>query len=142
MTGYSMPEPRTPADIAPDLARFLTLFRDGRYWDSHEALEKAWRGNGSLFYKGLILYASAFVHAGRGNAHGVRAQLQKTMRHLETFAPHYLGFDVYAILEHARLCLDRMDDRDKGSRLPPPALDWDPARVRGDEIELDERHDS
>lgn len=138
-----MPEPpRSPAAIDPDLDRFLALFRDGRYWDSHEALERPWRRNGSGFYKGLILYASAFVHAGRGNPRGVRAQLRKTMRQLEPFPPAYLGFDVDAILHHARRCLDRLEEGETESSLPGPTLDWNPARVRGNERELDEAQGS
>lgn len=130
-----------PSAISPDLARFLALFHEGRYWDSHEALEHAWRGNASPFYKGLILYASAFVHAGRGNSHGVEAQLRKTIRQLEPFSPAYLGFDVDAILDHARRCMDCIDHGEEGSRLPPPVLDWDAFRVRGDELELDQLHE-
>ncbi|MCH7684351.1 MAG: DUF309 domain-containing protein [Gemmatimonadetes bacterium] len=33
----------------------------------------------SDFYQGLILHASAWVHWERRNAHGVRAQLNKTL---------------------------------------------------------------
>ncbi len=134
--------PAGPQAIDPELARFLALFRHGRFWDSHEALEGAWRRNGSPFYKGLILYASAFVHADRDNAHGVQAQLRKAVEHLSPFAPAYLGFDVDAILGHARQCLASMDKGEKGSRLPVPALEWEEARVRGDEPELERRYES
>ncbi|MEJ2678924.1 MAG: DUF309 domain-containing protein [Gemmatimonadota bacterium] len=128
--------PASPDAFSPELARFLDLFREGRYWASHEALEGAWRENRSRFYKGLILYASAFVHAGRGNTHGLRAQLRKATQHLQPYRPAYLGFDVTAILKHARQCLDGAEDEEDVTRLPPPALDWDPRRVRGDEQEL------
>ncbi len=132
-TSHDMKEhgPARAEAIDPALARFLALFRQGRYWDSHEALEGAWRRNGSPFYKGLILYASAFVHAKRDNAHGVRAQLHKAVEHLSPFAPAYLGFDVDAILAHARQCLASIDEGAKGSRLPVPALEWEgSARAR------------
>lgn len=125
-----------PDAIDPELARFVGLFRDGRYWDSHEALETAWRRNDSRFYKGLILYASAFVHVGRHNAHGVRAQLRKTVHHLTPYAPSYLGFDVAAILRHAHQCLDRLSGGDCLNELSLPVLDWQPGHVRGDESEL------
>ncbi|HKJ92801.1 MAG TPA: DUF309 domain-containing protein [Longimicrobiales bacterium] len=124
------------ARLHPDLIGFLNLFRDGRYWDSHEALERPWRENGSRFYKGLILYASAFVHAERGNDHGVRAQLGKARRHLQPFAPAYLGFDVEEILEHAHRCLEHLDAGGAPGSVPPPTLTWDRNRVRGSEPEL------
>lgn len=88
----------------PDaLQRFLGLYASGRYWDSHEALEDAWRETRSDFYQALILYASAWVHWERGNAHGTGAQLAKTLDRLEGYSDTHLGFDVAAIRRH---CLD------------------------------------
>ena len=70
-----------PDACLPDpLRRFLQLYGASRFWDSHEALEEAWRRGGSDFYQGLILYASAWVHWERRNAHGVRAQLKASGR--------------------------------------------------------------
>lgn len=154
-----------PSLPAP-LLRFLDLLERGAYWESHEALEEAWRERRSGFYHGLILYASAFVHAARGNAHGVRAQLGKAERALAPYAPAYLGLDVEAILEHARRCravvrgsggageagegaaaeegaatdaaAGGAGDPEWKRRLPFPELRPDPALVRGDEPELSE----
>lgn len=145
------------------LLTFRDLFREGRYWESHEALEDAWRESGSELYHGLILYASAFVHAARDNAHGIVAQLDKTLDTLSDHPDAYLGVDVAAIREHARACRRRVEGarKDRGGdasgaegadgpapeggapdapwieRLPAPTLDLDPSRVRGDEPELD-----
>ena len=137
-----MPGPDGPP---PPLARFLELFRAGRYWDSHEALEDAWRRLDSDFYQGLILYASAFVHAGRDNRHGILAQLGKTRDALEPYRPAYLGLDVDAILEHAGRCRERVASREAppegegwAETLPRrPRLAWSAERVRGDEPELE-----
>ncbi len=127
------------------LARFLELFEDGRHWDSHEALEDAWRRRDSGFYHGLILYASAFVHARRGNRHGVLAQLEKARRALDSYRPVYLGLDVDAILDHARRCREVVEPREappEGSEagwlglLDEPPTGWSADRVRGDEPEL------
>src|SRR5690606_41977082 len=74
--------------------RFIQLFNAGKYWESHEVLESPWRENRSRFYRGIIIYASAFVHAQRGNPRGVRKQLLKARRYLEAYRPHYLGIDV------------------------------------------------
>jgi predicted metal-dependent hydrolase len=132
----------SPADIDPAFARFLVLVRQARFWDSHEALEGLWRENGSDFYHGLILFASAFVHVQRGNRHGIAAQLAKAQPILQSHAPHYLGIDVAALVEHAAACRQIVAEHpdappDAWSVLIPfPTLDYDPALVRGDEPEL------
>lgn len=125
-------------------AAFLERFARGEFWQAHEVLEPAWRENRSAFYKGLILLASAFVHAGRGNVHGVGAQLGKAARELAPYAPEYLGLDVSALV-----ALGRRGEALAGARgqsppsatewahlLPPPRLTPEPARLRGDEPEL------
>lgn len=127
------------ATVPPALHNFIELFNASEFWESHEVLEVPWRENRSNFYKGLILYASAFVHLQRGNAKGVRAQLRKTQRHLKPYAPGYLGTDVAGILATAARILsaagtDGADGR-LDSLLPPPPLMIYPALIRGDEGE-------
>ena len=129
-------------DLPQALHRFLELFNAREYWESHEVLEGPWREGGSDFYQGLILYASAFVHAQRGNAHGVSAQLDKAERKLAGYRPCYLGVDVDALLAHAARCreiVDRRPDEDPRSWLgvdDVPPLELDIRLVRGDEPEL------
>jgi hypothetical protein len=132
--------------IPPPLVRFAELVNGGEYWESHEVLEEAWRETGSAFYRGLILYASAFVHARRGTPHGITAQLVKAETALAGYAPAYLGVDVGALLGHARDTRRRVEARrstraadrrtDWGQVVAWPRLELDPARVRGDEPEL------
>jgi hypothetical protein len=86
------------------LEAFVELFNRGAFWESHEVLEGEWRRTGSDFYHGLILYASAFVHVQRGNAHGTDAQLAKAERVLGQFGSTYLGVDIAALLSHGRAC--------------------------------------
>lgn len=132
--------PRLPAAYA----RFLERFAGGEYWDAHEALEPAWRETRSGFYKGLILLASAYVHAGRGNLHGVGAQLAKARKELALYVPSYMGLDVSGLLDVARRgeALANARRRSPPSAaewahlLPPPRLATHPARFRGDEPEL------
>lgn len=123
--------------------RFVELFNAERYWDSHEALETPWRERRSGFYHGLILYASAFVHVRRGNAHGVDAQLRKADRALSPYRSHYMGLDVDALLEHGRRCR-RVVARhgadaaaDWPLRVPRITLEPRRALVHGDEPELE-----
>jgi uncharacterized protein len=134
--------PIEPSAIHPDYARFLDLFSQGEFWESHEALESLWRRNGSEFYHALILYASAFVHVDRGNRHGIAAQLGKAQPLLESRAPHYLGLDVMSMLEHTAVCRHIVAENRKAPSdawhvlIPRPRLVFDPALVRGDEPEL------
>jgi hypothetical protein len=133
---------RHPA-FPPALERFVELFNRGLYWDSHEALEVDWRRLDSDFYQGLILYASAFVHAQRGNRHGIRAQLDKAEERLHPYLPTYMGIDVAEIFTRARICREIVNanpgvERDAWSRLIPfPRLALAAERVRGDEPELE-----
>ena len=129
-------------DLPQTLHRFIELFNEREYWESHEVLEGPWREGGSDFYQGLILYASAFVHAQRGNLHGVGAQLEKAERKLAGYRPCYLGVDFDAVLAHAARCreiVERCPDEDPNSWLgvaDVPRLELDTRLVRGDEPEL------
>jgi predicted metal-dependent hydrolase len=134
-------------DLPQALHRFLELFNREEYWESHEVLEGPWRDEGSDFYQGLILYASAFVHAQRGNPRGVGAQLVKTERKLGGYRPCYLGIDVDAVLAHSARCRElvelRRDEEDPRSDpsswlevVDVPRLELHRRLVRGDEPEL------
>lgn len=139
-----MPHDRSSSQsgvIPRPLRRFIALFNRERFWESHEALEDAWRAGESGFYHGLILLASAYVHVLRRNPHGVLAQLEKAGRCLEEYRPAYLGIDVDALLaeaERLRGIVSRLHtgSEDLWEDVPLPRLDIDPAAVRGDEPEL------
>jgi Domain of unknown function (DUF309) len=124
------------------LERFVELFNEEAFWESHEVLEGPWRKNGSDFYHGLILYASAFVHVQRGNPHGTTAQLTKAERFLQEFRPAYLGIDVEALLSHARACwrvVQENPDATAGlwsENVHPPKLRLRDDHLSGSEPEL------
>lgn len=136
-------EPGEPPAPPEPLRRFLDLYARGEYWESHEALEDEWREGRSGFYHGLILLASAFVHARRGTRHGILAQLAKAEDALAPYPSPYLGLDPEAIREAARRCRARVRERpappDGGwlDLLPVPELRVARSRVRGDEPELE-----
>ena len=128
----------TPHRLPPSLRRFLQLWEEGAYWECHEALEGIWLETRSSFYHGLILWASAWVHWERGNAHGVRAQLRKARERLEGCPSPYLGIDVARIrarCEGVRGVVAARPD-DWMGRIAPERLEVDPGRIRGDEPEL------
>ena len=127
----------------PSYLRFIELFNDEQFWESHEVLEQPWRENGSLFYKGMIIYASAFVHTQRGNPVGVRKQMVKAAGYLGMYAPHYMGLDVDHILSHGKVCLAVLDRTPPArgealiSAIPFVSLRLEEHLVRGDEPEFD-----
>lgn len=129
-----MAEPAIPAPLRD----FLRLHRSGEYWESHEVLEAPWREHGSAFYQGLILYASAWVHWTRGNAHGVDAQLRKARERLDGYPDRYLGVDVAAVRKHCHDVRAAVaSESDWVDRVRPLDLEVDPSLIRGDEPELD-----
>lgn len=142
------PEPRILASMSADatpgaslpvpLRHFLELYGASRFWDSHEALEDAWRRSRSDFYHGLILYASAWVHWERRNAHGVRAQLEKALERLDAYPAAYLGLDVAELRAHCVAVRQEVAGNpdswpDRVAALP---LSYAVDRLRGDEVEL------
>lgn len=124
------------------LERFVDLFNREEFWASHEVLEDDWRRVGSDFYQGLIVFASAFVHAVRGNPHGIVAQFDKAEERLARYGPHYLGVDVKALLEHATYCRGIVAEagdlprHEWEKRIPFPRLSLQRELIRGDEPEL------
>lgn len=129
-------------DLPPAFQEFVARWNRAEFWESHEVLEEPWRRNRSPFYKGMILYASALVHAQRGNARGVLAQLDKAELHLAPYRPFYLGIDVNPLLAHAARCRRVVGpDPDAApagwvARVPEISLHPVPHRIRGDEMEL------
>lgn len=100
---------------------FVQLFNAGEYWESHEVLEGPWREYRSRFYRGMIIYASAFVHGQRGNPRGVWNQLIKTERYLNEFKPYYMGVDLERLLRHVVTCKSIVDVETlaRSGRVPP-----------------------
>jgi predicted metal-dependent hydrolase len=126
-------EPAAVPAFPVALERFVRLFNAAEYWESHEELEGAWRVGRSEFYHGLILYASAFVHVTRGNAHGVWAQLAKAEVLLRPYRPAYLGVDVDLLFAAARAARNALQ---AGEKPVAPVLVLSAARLRGTEPEL------
>lgn len=121
---------------------FIRLFNARAYWESHEVLEQPWRVHRSDFYQGLIIFASAFVHAQRGNPVGIRKQMAKVLKKLKPYQPYYMGIDVQMVLRHAATCTEFVlaNPQLRGEALTAavsyPELHPDPRLVRGDEPEL------
>ncbi len=86
----------------------------------------------SDFYQGLIIFASAFVHAERGNPVGIRKQMAKVLKKLKPYQPHYMGIDVQMVLRHAATGTEFVlaNPQLRGQLPPPPSriLNFTPTR--------------
>ena len=98
----------------------LDLYRQGRHWDAHEALEDAWRAEEDpirkLFYHGIIQLAAAFHHLEKENMHGVKTLIRKSKDKLEKCPPFYLGIDVSSVLREIESCQREAEVVERGDR--------------------------
>lgn len=94
MTAATTPEPALDAETDALLSRGLEELRAGRYFESHDTLEEAWRGTrggARDFLKGLVQVAVGCYHLDAGNASGAESQLGKALGNLEGYGAAYLG---------------------------------------------------
>jgi hypothetical protein len=79
--------PLPTADRAAALEAGLAAFARGDFFEAHELLEPAWMGSADPaereLHQGLIKMAAAWVHATRGNALGMRKNLDGAIARLE-----------------------------------------------------------
>lgn len=101
------------------LDEYVALFRSGRFFEAHEALERLWlERDGDPFLQGLIIFAAAYVKAGRGQPGGARTHFTRALRYMRAYGPEREGFDVAAIAAHAERCLEAI-----AAGQPVPAFD-------------------
>lgn len=101
------------------------LWREGAYWEVHEALEPAWmeaRGAERLRLHALILAAAALEAARRGHARGGRNNLAKAMRKARALQPP--DPRILTFLEDVGQALE-------GAPAPPWPLDPQGPRAQG-----------
>lgn len=92
------------------LRRYVELFNAEEFWEAHEALEELWKEtDNDLFLRGLIVFATAFVHVQRNNPSGCRKVLDKCIEWLGPFSPRHCELNVERVLNHARFCRDQLD---------------------------------
>ncbi|MBX5464075.1 MAG: DUF309 domain-containing protein [Clostridia bacterium] len=110
--------------------RFVELFNQGRYFESHEVLEKLWlRAGRDRFYQALIILAAAHVHAGRGNLRGFRRHLEQAAAMLEGYPPRFRGLDVDGLRGWIRRTLERFGAAPEAlpeAAAAPPTLELSP----------------
>jgi len=81
--------------VNPLLDEGIDLFNSGRYWDAHEAWERAWmpdrKGPDAGFYKGLIQVAAGCLHFSRHNRRGAVNKWRSGADYLRPYLPAHKG---------------------------------------------------
>ena len=108
----------------------IRLFNAGRYWDAHEAWERAWvplpKGSAERnFYQGLILLAAAFLHRERATRTPKRSTqpalrcYRTAVERLSGLPDRFLGLDVAGLRAAARDCFEPLEEGADPASLPP-----------------------
>ncbi len=85
----------------------IGLFNEERYWESHEALESAWKkstGDEKEVLQGLILLAAALVHWQKNEEIVALSVMRRAREKLVSHRAEYFGIDLADLIEK----LDRM----------------------------------
>jgi hypothetical protein len=80
----------------------LALFDEERYWESHEALEAAWRrssGSEKEVLQGFILLAAALVHLQKNEQDITLSVMKRAYEKLEKYRSEHFGIDLSALNE-------------------------------------------
>jgi len=98
-----------PLEIGNDEAIRLgiELFNEERYWESHEALESAWKnstGDEKEVLQGLILLAAALVHWQKNEEQVALSVMRRAREKLVAHRVEYFGIDIADLTEK----LDKM----------------------------------
>jgi predicted metal-dependent hydrolase len=86
------------------LAEGVRLFNQGRWFEAHEVLERAWIDEPTplrRLYQGILQVGVGLHHARRGNLAGALSLLDRGMALLAPFEPHHLGVDVERLVRDA-----------------------------------------
>jgi predicted metal-dependent hydrolase len=123
-------------------AEGIALFREGRWFEAHEALEELWRatphGEERVYLQGLIQLAVCLEHWRRGNPRGARGQLEKARSRLDGLPDVYEGLALGALLRDFAAWADtvRLEEAVRaqmaaqltGAPAPrPPEMPWAPS---------------
>jgi predicted metal-dependent hydrolase len=87
----------------------LKLFNQERYWESHEALESAWKmadGDEKEILQGLILVAAALVHWQKNEKEVTLSVLKRARDKLAAHETEYSGIDLRSLTDKIEKMLE------------------------------------
>jgi hypothetical protein len=92
----------SPIENAEAIRLGIDLFNEERYWESHEALESAWKksiGDEKEVLQGLILLAAALVHWQKNEELVTLSILRRSREKLVSHRTEYFGIDIADLTE-------------------------------------------
>gem|GEM_PF-504242 len=109
------------------LQEFLHLYNTHEFYESHEVLEALWLehfGDNRLFYQGLIMFSTSFLHLQRNNLSGFAKLLTSTRAKLESYPDEHCGVS----LGDVRRSIDYWQERLRNHSPETPVV-FDPERI-------------
>ena len=97
-----------PIGNAETIKLGLSLFNEERYWESHEALETAWRrltGSEKEILQGIILVSAALVHLQKNEPDITLSVMTRAYNKLNPYIGEHFGVDVSNLKSHLALML-------------------------------------
>ena len=97
-----------PIEDAEAIKMGLELFNQERYWESHEALEYAWRrssGSEKCVLQGIILLAAALVHLQKNERDVAFSIMQRAHSKIFDYEGGFFGFDITALKKNVQRML-------------------------------------
>jgi uncharacterized protein len=103
--------------LDPHVCEGLRLFNEGLYFESHEALEIAWRaekGPTRDLYRGILQVAVCYLHLTRENRTGALKMYERSQKWLSRWPEVTLGIHVGQLREDLASVMARMDSSNPG----------------------------
>ena len=110
LTSRELDTPVTQVDANEEIQNGIKLFNSERYWESHEALEYAWRrasGAEKEVLQGVILLAAALVHLQKDERKVALSVMQRAYDKLSGKDPKYFGIDIENLLDEVARMLSK-----------------------------------
>ena len=109
------------------LQEFLRLYNAHEFYESHEVLEALWLehfGDNRLFYQGLIMFSTSFLHLQRSNLSGFAKLLTSARAKLAGYGDLHCGVSLLDV----RRSIDYWQERLRNHTVEAPVL-FEPEQV-------------
>ncbi|MFN8414563.1 MAG: DUF309 domain-containing protein [Anaerolineales bacterium] len=98
--------------LHPKAIEGMKLFNEGKYFESHEELETAWRdeaGNIRSLYQGILQIAVAYLHITRGNYDGAIKVYGRALKWLNEYPDVCRGVNIGQLKKDAYIVINTVE---------------------------------